>query len=284
MLKESVLMHSISDIHHEDSHSACSNWASPNKLWSSLSDVGEFLHTSAPQMMQHEKISFQHLHFKAGQRIHTLGQEFDALYLVNSGFIKTVLFDENGYEQVLNFPMKGDVLGMDSMHAHEYASEAIAMSDCDIILLPYKTLISLSRSHEQLEQAIYSLLSRELARQQQRLSMHGTSSAEARVGKFLLALSERFYSLGYSKSTFNLRMTRNDIGSYLGLTLETVSRTLSALNELGVISVCQRQITIKDATALRNLRKLPSTKLKTKLTECFQGSHIANWALAPALS
>ncbi len=288
MLQESVMNHAETTIHHSSDMPASASWNSQNKLWSTLTEVGEFLHTSAPEAMLRDKSLFQHLHFKAGQRIHALGQNFDSLYLVNSGFIKTVLFDEGGNEQVLNFPMKGDVLGMDSIHTTQYTSEAIALSDCDIILLPFKTLVGLSRNYEQLEQAIFVLMSRELARQQQRLSMHGTSSAEARVAKFLLTLSERFFALGYSKSTFNLRMTRNDIGSYLGLTLETVSRTLSALNELGLISVCQRHITINDAVTLQALRKLPSNKLKSKLTECFQGAQISTWGkmstLAPSLS
>ncbi|MET3108449.1 CRP/FNR family transcriptional regulator [Oxalobacteraceae bacterium GrIS 2.11] len=283
MLQESTAMSSHNS-HPETTVSTGSHWNGQNKLWSTLAEVGEFLHTAAPLAMQHEKAMFQHLQFKAGQRIHALGQNFDSLYLVNSGFIKTVLFDENGNEQVLNFPMKGDVLGMDSIHTNKYTSEAIALSDCDIILLPFKTFVGLSRSFEQLEQAIFNLMSRELARQQLRLSMQGTTSAEARVAKFLLTLSERFYALGYSRSTFNLRMTRNDMGSYLGLTLETVSRTLSALNEIGMISVCQRSITINDAKALATLRKLPSNKIKAKLAECFQGTHVNSWGLSPALS
>jgi CRP/FNR family transcriptional regulator len=264
--------------------SSCAAWTNQNKLWSTLAEVGEFLHCAAAQTMVHDKTLFQHLHVKAGQRIHALGQHFDSLYLVNSGFIKTVLFDESGNEQVLNFPMKGDVLGIDSIHTAHYSSEAIALSDCDIILLPFKTITALSRHFEQLEQAIFVLMSRELARQQLRLSMHGTSSAEARVAKFLLALSERFALLGYSRSTFNLCMTRNDIGSYLGLTLETVSRTLSALNELGIVSVNQRQIAINDANALTTLRKLPSNKLKSKLSECFQGTQLPGWSKIAALT
>ena len=284
MLQETSVAHTANSLHHEADAPTCSNWTNQNKLWSTLAEVGEFLQTATPGAMLRDKTLFQHLHFKAGQRVHALGQAFDALYLVNSGFIKTVLFDEAGNEQVLNFPMKGDILGMDSVHTSQYTSEAIALSDCDIILLPFKTIIGLSRSYEQLEQAIFVLMSRELSRQQIRLSMHGTSSAEARVAKFLLNLSERFAGLGYSKTTFNLRMTRNDIGSYLGLTLETVSRTLSALNELGIIAVSQRHITINDATALQNLRKLPSNKLKAKLSECFQGTNIASWGKIPGLA
>ncbi len=284
MLQESILVNPISQLLREEAAPACSNWNSQNKLWSTLAEIGEFLHVPATQAMVRENVMFQHIYFKAGQRIHTLGQAFDSLFLVNSGFIKTVLFDEFGNEQVLNFPMKGDVLGIDSIHTGQHISEAIALSDCDIILLPFKAITTLSHTHDQLAHAMFGLMSKELARQQMRLSIHGAASAEARVAKFLLSLSERFFLMGYSKSTFNLRMTRNDIGSYLGLTLETVSRTLSAINELGLISVSQRRICINDAEALKNLRKLPSNKLKTKLTECFQTSNINSWGLAPALN
>ena len=195
-----------------------------------------------------------------------------------------MLLDEFGHEQVLHFPMKGDVLGIDSIHVGHHSSEAIALSDCDIILVPYKSMVILSRQHEELEHALFSLMSRELAREQTMVSMLGALSAEARVSRFLLSLSDRFSYLGYSKNIFNLRMTRNEIGSYLGLTLETVSRTLSALNEIGLISVNQRKICINDAFALKNLRKLPSAKAKEKMAECLQANPISNWGLTPALN
>jgi CRP/FNR family transcriptional regulator len=180
--------------------------------------------------------------------------------------------------------MKGDVLGIDSIHIGHHSSEAIALSDCDVILVPYKSMVILSRTHEELEHALFSLMSRELAREQTMVSMLGALSAEARVSRFLLSLSERFSYLGYSKNIFNLRMTRNEIGSYLGLTLETVSRTLSALNEIGLISVNQRRICINDAFALKNLRKLPSSKTKQKMSECLQNTPLNDWGLTPALN
>ncbi len=263
---------------------ARANWGNQGKLWSTLAEIGEFLHIPVSPAMHAETTLFQHVHYKAGQRIHTLGQEFDTLYLVNCGFLKTVLLDEFGHEQVLHFPMKGDVLGIDSIHVGHHSSEAIALSDCDVILIPYKSMVVLSRQHEELEHALFSLMSRELAREQTMVTMLGALSAEARVSRFLLSLSERFSCLGYSRNVFNLRMTRNEIGSYLGLTLETVSRTLSALNELGLISVNQRRICINDASALKSLRKLPSNKAKEKLTECLQSSGIANWGLTPVLN
>jgi len=101
-------------------------------------------------------------------------------------------------------------------------------------------------------------------REQAMVSMLGALSAEARVARFLVSLSERYAEMGYSSKLFNLRMTRHEIGSYLGLTLETVSRTLSAFNEIGLISVDQRSIGIKDLDALKTLRRLPPSSSRAK--------------------
>jgi CRP/FNR family transcriptional regulator len=108
------------------------------------------------------------------------------------------------------------------------------------------------------------VMSRELVREQAMVSMLGALSAEARVARFLVNLSERYADMGYSSKLFNLRMTRHEIGSYLGLTLETVSRTLSAFNEIGLITVDQRSIGIKDHEALKTLRRLPPSSSRAK--------------------
>ena len=104
----------------------------------------------------------------------------------------------------------------------------------------------------ELENVMYGVMSRELVREQAMIGMLGALSAEARVARFLVSLADRFAAMGYSSKLFNLRMTRHEIGSYLGLTLETVSRTLSAFNEIGLITVDQRTIGIKDAEALQD--------------------------------
>jgi CRP/FNR family transcriptional regulator len=234
------------------------------RLWSNLKEVCELLHIPAATGMQAEELLFQHVQFKTGQRVHTIGQAFDTLYIVNSGFLKTVLIDEFGNEQVLSFPMKGDMLGVDGIHTRHYASEAVALSDCDLILLPFKKLAALSRAHPELENLMYGVMSRELVREQAMIGMLGALSAEARVARFLISLAERFGAMGYSSRLFNLRMTRHEIGSYLGLTLETVSRTLSAFNEIGMITVDQRTIGIKDPEALKNLRRLPPSRTRAR--------------------
>jgi CRP/FNR family transcriptional regulator len=234
------------------------------KLWSSLVEVCDLLRIPFSAASHDPELVFQHVQFKAGQRIHTIGQPFDMLYIVNSGFLKTVLIDEFGNEQVLSFPMKGDMFGMDGIHTRKYGSEAVALSSCDIIMVPFKVFSSLGRKQPELEVALYGVMSRELIREQTMVSMLGSLSAEARVARFLVSLSERFSDMGYSGKEFNLRMTRHEIGSYLGLTLETVSRILSAFNEIGLVSVEQRAIILKDIQALRTLRRLPPSRARSK--------------------
>jgi len=239
-------------------------WHRQGKLWSNLNEICELLRIPATNHFDDEEFVFQHVQFKAGQRIHTIGQPFDTLFIVHSGFLKTVLIDEFGNEQVLSFPMKGDMFGVDGIHTKRYMSESVALSNCDLILVPFKKFTQLGRSHIEFEHSMYNVMSRELVREQAMVSMLGALSAEARVARFLVSLSERFAEMGYSSKLFNLRMTRHEIGSYLGLTLETVSRTLSAFNEIGLITVDQRSIGIKDIDALRTLRRLPPSSARTK--------------------
>ncbi len=233
-------------------------------LWSNLKEMCALLQIPTACSIEADELLFQHVQFKTGQRVHTIGQPFDTLYIVNSGFLKTVLIDEFGREQVLSFPMKGDLLGVDGIHTRHYSTEAVALSDCDLILLPFKKLTALGRVHLELENVMYGVMSRELVREQAMIGMLGALSAEARVARFLVSLAERFAQIGYSNKLFNLRMTRHEIGSYLGLTLETVSRTLSAFNEIGLISVDQRMIGIKDPEALKTLRRLPPSRARAK--------------------
>ncbi len=236
-------------------------------LWSNLRQVCELLLIEVPARADQDTHRFQHLRIKAGQSLYRTGQDFDTLFLINSGFVKTVHIDEHGTEHVLSFPMKGDVLGTDGIHTLHYASDAIALCDCDIILLPYKTLAKLTHTYLELETALYSLMSREIVREQALISMLSALSAEAKVARFLVKLGERFMQLGYSSRQFNLRMTRQEIGSYLGLTLETVSRTLSALHEQGLIRVEQREIQLCDIPALKKLRRFAPNKAKQKVAD-----------------
>ena len=241
-------------------------WRCKGDLWSNLHDICELLNIRF-SANKGKEILFQHVRYKAGQKIHKIGQHFENLAIVNCGFLKTGVIDEYGNEQVLSFPMKGDLLGIDGIYNQCHATEAVALSDCDIILVPYKTFSTLGHTYAELEQAMFSVMSRELLRERTMASMLSALGAEAKVARFLSNLGIRFSELGYSGKVFNLRMTRHEIASYLGLAIETVSRTLTALHELGVIKVDQRQIAIIDALFLKTFRRLPSTRSRIKVTQ-----------------
>jgi CRP/FNR family transcriptional regulator len=226
------------------------------KLWSSLWEICELLGMSEVDIPEDESTVFQHMQFKAGQRVYMTGQKFDMLYIVYSGFLKTLSIDEFGNEQIMNFLMKGDLFGIDGICTRQYASETAALTDCEIVLVPFKTLTDLGNKYPQLEAATFEVVSGEIVKEQSLLTMLSTFSAEARVAYFILWLSERFSAMGYSGKSFNLRMTREEIGSYLGLALETVSRTLSSFNRMGLISLEGKSVEINDINALRNMRRI----------------------------
>ncbi|AKU21246.1 transcriptional regulator [Massilia sp. NR 4-1] len=232
--------------------------------WSSLREICTLLNVQPVKDPQLCNQVFQHVLVKSGEQVHAIGQRFEMLYLVNSGFLKTISLSDGGQEVVLKFPMKGDLLGVDGIDGQRYACEAVALSDCDLIMLPFHKLALLGREYSELENLIYCMISRELVRGQMQIGMYSGLNAEARVARFLAALAERFGQLGYSSKSFNLRMSRREMGSYLGLTLETISRTLSALHAMGIINVSRRSVDIIDVAGLRTLRRIPPSYLNAR--------------------
>lgn len=192
-----------------------------------------------------------------GEILFRAGDAFHSLYVVRSGFFKILMLDPSGSEQVLSFPMQADVMGGDGLASGRYGSEAVALDDAEVIIVPFARLVALARQVPQVEQIVYGILSRELVREQAMLYVIGTLHADARVAAFLLDLSRRFGALGYSRTSFNLRMTRQEIGSYLGLKLETVSRALSAFDAAGLINVHLKSIDIRDHTGLKRAMEAP---------------------------
>lgn len=188
---------------------------------------------------------------REGESLFRVGDGFHALYVIRAGFFKTVLVDAGGLEQVLAFPMQSDLMGADGIASGHYASEAVALEDSEVVVVPFSALSALSRHSPVFERALFGLISRELVREQGMLYVIGILGAEGRVAAFLLNTADRFGALGYSRSAFNLRMTRQEIGSFLGLKLETVSRALSAFDAAGLIKVHLKQVDIVDAAGLR---------------------------------
>ncbi|MGE5795026.1 MAG: Crp/Fnr family transcriptional regulator [Bacteroidota bacterium] len=198
-------------------------------------------------------ITFPVRRLKAGDTLVRAGDRFDAIYVIRSGFFKTVRIDEAGNEMVMALPMGGDAIGFDGFDPGQYTADVIALDASLVAVLPFARLAQLARTHPCLERALFRAFSRELGRDRSMIWLLGTLDAESRLATFLLDLSERFGRLGYSRTSFELRMTRQEIGSYLGIKLETVSRTLSGLAADRLISVDRRTVTLDDVPGLRRI-------------------------------
>jgi CRP/FNR family transcriptional regulator len=200
--------------------------------------------------------SFLHRRLKPGQRLTSQGEPFEALYIVADGFFKTFVADETGNQLVLGFPLKGDLVGADGICNHRHASYAVALTEAEVVVIPFRSISHLGRSLDDFEQLIYCAISRELVTDHALRGLIGTLGAEARVARFLANFADRCGHAGRPLTAMTLPMTRQEIGSYLGLTLETVSRAFSALAEAGLVRVAQRDVELLDVEQLRVLQKL----------------------------
>ena len=185
---------------------------------------------------------------KRGETLFHAGDDFEFLYAVRSGFFKSNVLLEDGRDQVTGFHMAGEVLGMDGIGTGWHTADAIALEDSEVCVIPYAHL-----EEPGLQRQLQKVMSRELVRDQGVMMLLGTMKAEERLAAFLLNLSTRFTARGYSASEFHLRMTRDEIGSYLGLSLETVSRLFSRFQEDGHITVQQKHIRILDIPGLKSV-------------------------------
>jgi CRP/FNR family transcriptional regulator len=183
---------------------------------------------------------------KRGETLYRAGGAFDALYAVRSGFFKSSVVLEDGRDQVTGFNMAGEILGMDGIGTGSHTADVIALEDSEVCIIPYAHL-----EEPRLQRQLQKVMSRELVRDQGVMMLLGTMKAEERLAAFLLNLSQRFVARGFSPSEFHLRMTREEIGSYIGLSLETVSRLFSRFQDDGLITVKQKHICILDIPGLK---------------------------------
>lgn len=190
---------------------------------------------------------------KRGDHLYHAGQAFDAIYAIRSGFFKTDVILEDGREQVTGFQMAGELLGLDGISLEHHTCNAIALEDSEVCAIPFTRLESLSREIVTLQHHFHKVMSREIVRDHGVMMLLGTMRAEERLAAFLLNLSQRFTARGFSPAEFYLRMTREEIGSYLGLKLETVSRAFSRFQEEGLIAVQQKHIRILNIPGLKRL-------------------------------
>jgi CRP/FNR family transcriptional regulator len=190
-------------------------------------------------------------HFKKGASVFHSGDRFAALYAIRSGSCKVTVPSEEGREQVSGYHIMGDIMGFDGIGSGRHGGQAIALEDTEVCEIPFDHLEELCQRWAPLQHNLHRLLSREVTRDENLLLVLGSMPAEERVVAFLLNLSDRYRQRGYSSTKFLLRMTRREIGSYLGLKLETVSRVFSHLQQQGAIKVEKKAVQLVNLPALR---------------------------------
>ena len=188
-----------------------------------------------------------------GDALFRAGEAFQSLYAVRTGFFKTCVSSEDGRDQVTGFQMAGELLGLDGISTDNHTCDAVALEDSQVCVIPYEQLEGLSREFSELQHQFHKIMSREIVRDHGVMLLLGSMRAEERLAAFLLNLTQRLQARGFSASALVLRMTREEIGSYLGLKLETVSRTFSKFQDEGILEVKQRQIRILDQDKLQGL-------------------------------
>ena len=190
---------------------------------------------------------------KRGASLFRNGDKFAGLYAIRTGFFKTCVTSEDGRDQVTGFQMAGEVVGLDGIVNDRHTCDAIALEDADVCLMPFDRIEELSSEIPGLQRHVHKIMSREIVREHGVMLLLGSMRAEERLAAFLLNLVQRLHARGFSQSELVLRMTREEIGSYLGLKLETVSRTFSKFVEEGFVEVKQRHVRIVDPEALKQL-------------------------------
>ena len=208
---------------------------------------------NADEMDKLDRVISTRKRIKRGQALFNVGDKFTSLYAVRSGFFKTCVTTADGRDQVTGFQMTGEIIGMDGIVSDHHSCDAVALEDAEVCVMPFDQVEELSREFTTLQHHVHKILSREIVRDHGVMLLLGSMRAEERLAAFLLNLVQRLHARGFSQSEFVLRMTREEIGSYLGMKLETVSRTFSKFAEDGIIDVKQRHVHIKNVDALRQI-------------------------------
>ena len=190
---------------------------------------------------------------KRGVHLYKAGDPIRSIYSVMAGSFKTCTVTQNGEEQVLGFYMRGAIMGLDALATGSYPTSTIAMEDSRVCIVSEKCLEDHCAHDKNLAKRIHTAMAREINTQQRMMLTLGSKTAEERVASFLVELAATYFALGYSSSDMNLLMTRAEIGSYLGLKLETISRILSNFQYRKLLAVDQKHIRILDTAGLKHL-------------------------------
>ncbi|MDK4668719.1 fumarate/nitrate reduction transcriptional regulator Fnr [Kingella kingae] len=219
----------------------------------SLKELCLPLGLNAEEFEQVDAVIQQSKRLKKGKYLFHAGENFSSLFAIRTGFFKTAVSTQDGRDQVTGFFMSGELMGMDGIGEGNYTCNAVALEDSEVCELPFSRIDELSKHLPRLNLHFFRLMSREIVRDQNVMLLLGNMRAEERLAAFLLNLSDRLHHRGFAANDFILRMSREEMGSYLGLKLETVSRTLSRFNQEGWISVEHKHIQILRPDILQNL-------------------------------
>ena len=192
-------------------------------------------------------------HVKRGDTLFRSGDKFSSLFAIRTGFFKTCVATEDGRDQVTGFQMAGEVIGLDGFVSDKHSCDAVALEDAEVCVMPYDRIEDLSREVHGLQRHVHKIMSREIVREHGVMLLLGSMRAEERLAAFLLNLVHRLHARGFSQSELILRMSREEIGSYLGMKIETVSRTFSKFAEEGIVEVKQRHVRILNTQALKDI-------------------------------
>lgn len=207
----------------------------------------------AQELARFDSIVSATRHIKRGDTLYRANDPFQSVYAIRAGSFKTVVMHRDGREQVTGFHLAGEVLGLDGLGTEVHSSDAIALEDGSVCIIPYALLESLCAESRTLQQQVLRMMSGEIVRESSLMMLLGTMSAEQRVASFLLNVSNRMKARGYSAAEFNLRMTREEMGNFLGMKLETVSRMFSKFQRDGLVQTHGKQIHIMNLDALGRL-------------------------------
>ncbi len=208
---------------------------------------------SSQELDRVEEIVAARRKVKRGATLFRNGERFTSLFAIRTGFFKTSVASEDGRDQVTGFQMAGEIIGLDGIVNEHHTCDAIALEDAEVCVMPFDRIEELSREVNALQRHVHKIMSREIVRENGVMLLLGSMRAEERLAAFLLNLVQRLHARGFSQSELVLRMTREEIGSYLGLKLETVSRAFSKFVDDGIVEVKQRHVKILDTEALKKI-------------------------------
>ena len=190
---------------------------------------------------------------KKGDHLYRQNDTFKSVYAVRSGSFKSYLLGPDGQSRVTGFYMPGEIIGMDGIANKTHTNSSVALEHASVCEIPFTQLENLSHRLPNLQHRFFAIMGNEIAKDQQIHTLLSSYSAEERISSFLLSLSSRYARVALAPDKFLLHMTRGDIGEYLGLTLETVSRIFTGLQKKGLIAVKNKEIEILDFDKLKGI-------------------------------